>query len=90
MQLSFNLGHLFSKVNHLRLTTYQNPCFLVTPMVPPLVLGQNLKIFQNVFFYAEIKYFYKNNVFDDCFKIWKGFKHFLNFLKFPCGPPLVV
>ena len=29
----------------------------------------------------------KEIVFDHIIKVSKGFKHFLNFLKFPCGPP---
>ena len=29
--------------------------------------------------------FMKEIVFDHIIKVWKGFKHFLNFLKFPCG-----
>ena len=31
--------------------------------------------------------FMKEIVFDDILKVSKGLKHFLNFLKFPCGPP---
>ena len=29
----------------------------------------------------------KEIVFDDIIKVLKGLKHFLNFSKFPCGPP---
>ena len=29
----------------------------------------------------------KGIVFDDIIKVMKGLKHFLNFLKFACGPP---
>ena len=29
----------------------------------------------------------KKKVFDDSLKVWEGLKDFLNFLKFPCGPP---
>ena len=31
--------------------------------------------------------FMKEIVFDDILKVSKGLKHFLNFFKFPCGPP---
>ena len=36
---------------------------------------------------AQSKCFNKKIVLDDSINVWKGFKHFLNFLKFSCGPP---
>ena len=42
------------------------------------------------FFASKVNNFMKEIVFDDILKVSKGFKHFLNFLKFPCGPPLQV
>ena len=59
----------------------------VTPMVPPLVLNENYEILQNVFLLLQNKFFLKKILLDDFFKVWKGLKHFFNFLKFSCGPP---
>ena len=40
-----------------------------------------------MFFASTVNNFMKEIVFDDILKISKGLKQFLNFLKFPCGPP---
>ena len=39
------------------------------------------------FFAPKVNIFMKKKVFDDSLKVWEGLKDFLNFLKFPCGPP---
>ena len=39
-----------------------------------------------MFLCIENNFFIKKIVLHDCIKVSKGFKHFLNFFKFSCGP----
>ena len=45
------------------------------------------KSFKTCSYVSKIFFLIKKIVLDDSFKVWKGFEHFFNFLKFSCGPP---
>ena len=45
------------------------------------------KSFKIQFYWSDINVFIKKLVLNDSCKVLKGLKEFLNFLKFPCGPP---
>ena len=59
----------------------------VTPVVPPLFWVKISKSYKICSYGSKIIFFIKEIVLDDFFKVWKGFKYFVNFSKFSCGPP---